>query len=75
MAESSVSLLRGASNARAAGFEQALYDASPLGALVTSILLFLGLVAMLVVTSMADRHPPLAHTALGWTLQPGIWPG
>ncbi|HSC19577.1 MAG TPA: hypothetical protein VLC74_11745 [Rhizomicrobium sp.] len=75
MAESSVSLLRGTSDVRAAGFEQALYDASPLGALLTSILLFLGLIAMLVGASLADRHAPLAHTSQGWTLQPGIWPG
>jgi len=75
MAESSVSLLRGATNARAAGFEQALYEASPVGTLLTSVLLSLGLVAVLVGACMADHYAPLAHTARGWTLRPGIWPG
>ena len=75
MAESSVSLLRGASDARSAGFEQALFDASPFGALPTTVLLFVVLLAMLAGASVADGYAPLAHTAHGWTLRPGIWTG
>jgi hypothetical protein len=75
MADSSVSLPRGALDARSAVFEQAVYDTSPVGAIATTLLLFLILVATLAGACALDGYAPFAPAAHGWVLRAGIWPG
>jgi hypothetical protein len=55
-------------------FEQMLYAASPFGTLVTTLLIFLGLVGSFAIALAIDRYPPFIHTGAGWSLNGGVWP-
>jgi hypothetical protein len=54
-----------------ANFEQALYEASPLGALATTLAILLFFLGTFALALAIDRYPPFAQ---GWNLRGGIWP-
>src|SRR5438045_900831 len=55
-------------------FEQMLYSGSPFGTLVTTLLIFLTLIASFAIALLIDRNPPFTQTHHGLTLNGGVWP-